>query len=79
MKEGCCVDLEIFGGKCFIFEKFGKCLFGWCCLFVLSYSKEVEYEDGCKELVFIDKDGNIYFDDGDIGDVNIEVVNNVEG
>ncbi|CAP60127.1 uncharacterized protein PODANS_1_4430 [Podospora anserina S mat+] len=79
LKEGRRADLETFGGKCPTLEKFGKCPSGWRCLFVSSHSKEVEHEDGRKELVLTDKDGNTYPDDGDTGDANTEVVNNVEG
>ncbi|KAK8103829.1 tRNA-dihydrouridine(47) synthase [Apiospora kogelbergensis] len=44
-------DLDTLGGKCPVFESFGRCPSGWKCRFVKSHSEEVEREDGRKELV----------------------------
>ncbi|KAI9171704.1 tRNA-dihydrouridine(47) synthase [NAD(P)(+)] [Paramyrothecium foliicola] len=56
LDEGRRNDLESFGGKCPIFEKHGKCPSGWKCRFVKSHMKEIEHEDGKKELVLVTKD-----------------------
>lgn len=47
-------DLNTFEGKCPVFEAYGRCNDGWKCRFVGSHSKEVEHEDGRKELVLIE-------------------------
>ena len=44
-------DIQTFGGKCPVWEKFGRCLSGWRCRFVSSHMEEVEREDGRKELI----------------------------
>ena len=49
-------DLETFNGVCPIWEVKGKCSAGWRCRFARSHSKEVELEDGRKELVLVTKD-----------------------
>ncbi|KAL0469030.1 tRNA-dihydrouridine synthase [Neurospora intermedia] len=51
LKEGRRPDLNVFGGKCPVWETHGKCSSGWRCLFVESHMKEIEHEDGRKELV----------------------------
>ncbi|KAH6656939.1 hypothetical protein BKA67DRAFT_175423 [Truncatella angustata] len=51
LKEGRREDLGTLGGKCHIFESYGQCPAGWKCRFVQSHSKEIEREDGRKELV----------------------------
>ncbi|RYP44365.1 hypothetical protein DL768_009167 [Monosporascus sp. mg162] len=53
LKEGRQDDLETFDGKCPVYEKYGKCASGWKCRFAKSHSKEVEHEDGRKELVLL--------------------------
>ncbi|KAI0009433.1 FMN-linked oxidoreductase [Xylariaceae sp. FL0662B] len=52
-KEGRREDLGTLGGKCPIFEKHGRCTSGWKCRFVKSHSKEIDHEDGRKELVLL--------------------------
>ncbi|CAG9955062.1 unnamed protein product [Clonostachys rosea f. rosea IK726] len=54
LAEGRREDVETFGGKCPIFEQHGRCSAGWKCRFVKSHMREVEHEDGRKELVLID-------------------------
>ncbi|KAH8596779.1 tRNA-dihydrouridine(47) synthase [NAD(P)(+)] [Bisporella sp. PMI_857] len=44
-------DLDTFGGNCPVWEAHGRCHDGWKCRFVGSHSKEIEHEDGRKELV----------------------------
>lgn len=46
-------DLQIFGGRCPMFEATGDCPVGWKCLFVKSHSTEVTHADGTKELVLV--------------------------
>ncbi|KAI1762340.1 FMN-linked oxidoreductase [Hypoxylon sp. FL1150] len=53
LKEGRRGDLETLGGKCPVFEKYGRCTSGWKCRFVNSHSKEIDHEDGRKELVLL--------------------------
>ncbi|KAK1754997.1 hypothetical protein QBC47DRAFT_382415 [Echria macrotheca] len=53
LKEGRRKDLEVFGGKCPVWETHGKCPAGWRCLFLSSHMKEIEHEDGRKELVLV--------------------------
>ncbi|KAI1106167.1 FMN-linked oxidoreductase [Jackrogersella minutella] len=53
LKEGRRDDLDTLDGKCPIFEKYGRCTAGWKCRFVKSHSKEVEREDGRKELILL--------------------------
>lgn len=51
LEEGRRGDCETLGGKCPVFEAYGKCSAGWKCRFVKSHSKEIEHEDGRKELI----------------------------
>jgi len=53
LEEGKRRDLDVFGGKCIVFETYGRCPSGWKCRFVGSHSKEVELEDGNTELVLM--------------------------
>ncbi|KAI5863012.1 FMN-linked oxidoreductase [Durotheca rogersii] len=53
LREGRRDDLDTLGGKCPIFEKYGRCVSGWKCRFVKSHSKEVERGDGRKELILL--------------------------
>ncbi|KAI2622521.1 FMN-linked oxidoreductase [Hypoxylon sp. NC1633] len=53
LKEGRREDLDTLDGKCPIFEKFGRCTAGWKCRFAKSHSKEIERDDGRKELVLV--------------------------
>ncbi|ROT39675.1 dihydrouridine synthase [Sodiomyces alkalinus F11] len=53
LEEGRRADVECFGGKCPVFEQCGRCPSGWKCRFVRSHMKEVEREDGRKELVLL--------------------------
>jgi len=57
LKEGKREDLTTFEGKCPVWEVYGVCHAGWKCRFVGSHSKEVEREDGRKELVLISREG----------------------
>jgi tRNA-dihydrouridine synthase 3 len=54
LEEGRREDAETFAGKCPVFEEYGVCFSGWKCRWVKSHMKEVEHEDGRKELVLID-------------------------
>lgn len=51
-------DLTTFESKCPVFEVKGTCPVGWKCRFVGSHSKEVEHEDGRKELILLSEDGS---------------------
>ncbi|KAI0126432.1 hypothetical protein BJ170DRAFT_405848 [Xylariales sp. AK1849] len=51
LSEGRREDCETLNGRCPVFETHGRCPAGWKCRFVKSHSKEVELEDGRKELV----------------------------
>ncbi|TRX93830.1 hypothetical protein FHL15_005212 [Xylaria flabelliformis] len=53
LAEGRRPDVETLGGKCPVFERYGRCPSGWKCRFVKSHSKEIQLEDGRKELVLI--------------------------
>ncbi|KAI0837609.1 FMN-linked oxidoreductase [Hypoxylon sp. FL0890] len=53
LKEGRREDLDTLDGKCPVFEEYGRCTAGWKCRFVKSHSKEVEREDGRKELILL--------------------------
>lgn len=53
LAEGRRPDLEVFGGKCPIYEAQGECPVGWKCLFVKSHSEEITHDDGRKELVLL--------------------------
>ncbi|TVY78383.1 tRNA-dihydrouridine(47) synthase [NAD(P)(+)] [Lachnellula suecica] len=57
LKDGKNEDLTTFESKCPVWEVNGRCHAGWKCRFVGSHSKEVEREDGRKELVLIEKEG----------------------
>jgi tRNA-dihydrouridine synthase 3 len=54
LKDGKRGDLTTFHAKCPVFEVNKKCYAGWKCRFAGSHSKEIEHEDGRKELVLID-------------------------
>ena len=47
-------DLTTFGGLCPVWDVKGICSLGWKCRFVGSHSKELDHDDGGKELVLID-------------------------
>lgn len=70
LKDGKRQDLETFDGKCPLFEKTGYCSAGWRCRFAGGHSKEIEHEDGRKELVLLEMK-----DDGKEGGV-VNVVDN---
>ncbi|KAH6692606.1 dihydrouridine synthase [Plectosphaerella plurivora] len=53
LEEGRRPDATTFNGKCHVFETYGRCPSGWKCRFVKSHMKEVEHEDGRKELVLL--------------------------
>lgn len=56
LKEGKREDLDTFKGACPIFDIKGRCSAGWRCRFAGAHSKEIEHEDGRKELVQIVND-----------------------
>ncbi|KAF4339619.1 tRNA-dihydrouridine synthase 3 [Fusarium beomiforme] len=58
LEEGRRGDVETFGGICPVFEAHGHCPSGWKCRFVKSHMKEIEHEDGRKELVLISTSAN---------------------
>ncbi|KAM0720573.1 hypothetical protein Q7P37_004709 [Cladosporium fusiforme] len=72
LKDGKREDLQTFNGKCPIWEQTGKCSAGWRCRFAGGHSKEVEREDGRKELVLLEKndDGKVQ-EEEDVGVVNV--------
>ena len=47
-------DLTTFNSVCPVWQEKGSCKIGWSCRFVRSHSKEIECEDGRKELVLVD-------------------------
>lgn len=53
------IENETFGGKCPVFEQYGCCYSGWKCRFVRSHMKEVEHDDGRKELVLLDNSADV--------------------
>ncbi|QUC18461.1 uncharacterized protein UV8b_02702 [Ustilaginoidea virens] len=55
LEEGRREDVETFDGRCPVFEQYGVCFSGWKCRFVKSHMKEMEHEDGRKELTLIDR------------------------
>lgn len=59
LKEGKRGDLATFAGQCPIFEVKGKCAAGWRCRFALSHAREVERDDGKKELVLVEKEAPV--------------------
>ncbi|KAI0016143.1 FMN-linked oxidoreductase [Xylariomycetidae sp. FL0641] len=56
LAEGRRPDVEELDGKCHVFETYGRCSSGWKCRFVKSHSKEIEHEDGRKEMVLLRKE-----------------------
>ena len=67
LKDGKREDLPTFDGLCPVWEVKGKCGAGWRCRFAGSHSKEIEREDGRKELVYVEKE-DVQKD----GDVKVE-------
>jgi tRNA-dihydrouridine synthase 3 len=65
LKEGKRDDLDTFDKRCPVWEVHGTCYAGWKCRFVSSHSKEIDREDGRKELVLIDKDDAKPLEDDD--------------
>lgn len=57
LAEGRRGDVEALGGKCHVFEQYGSCPSGWKCRFVRSHMREIELDDGRKELVLLDTAG----------------------
>lgn len=55
LEDGRRGDVETLGGTCPVFELHGVCPSGWKCRFVKSHMKEIEHEDGRKELILISK------------------------
>lgn len=75
-EEGRRGDVEVLGGRCPVFEVYGKCPSGWKCRFVKSHMKEVEHADGRKELVLVD---NTVKETTTINDSKIDGENGTEG
>ena len=55
LQQGKREDLSTFDGVCPVFKSTGNCVVGWRCRFASSHSKEIEREDGRKELVLVRK------------------------
>lgn len=55
LKEGKREDMKTWEGMCPSFENYGKCASGWRCRFLASHMKEIEHEDGRKELVLVEE------------------------
>lgn len=55
LKEGRRDDLMTWEGVCPAFESYGKCSSGWRCRFLSSHMKEIEHEDGRKELILVEE------------------------
>ncbi|KAG6119508.1 hypothetical protein E4U13_007564 [Claviceps humidiphila] len=72
LEEGRRGDVEAFEGKCPVFEQYGTCFSGWKCRFVRSHMKEVEHDDGRKELVLIDNSNDKEFA-GEDGSKKVQV------
>jgi len=53
LNEGKQDDLATFDGKCPVWDIRGICPAGWKCRFVGSHSRELDREDGTKELVLL--------------------------
>ncbi|KAI6814858.1 tRNA-dihydrouridine(47) synthase [Hortaea werneckii] len=75
LKDGKREDLGTFNGLCPIWEVKGRCSAGWRCRFAGSHSKEMEREDGRKELVLVDKESVEGGDKKDEEDEGVGVVN----
>lgn len=77
LQDGKREDMRTFGGLCPLYEARSKCPAGWRCRFASSHSKEIEHEDGRKELVLIQKDdgGQTNGQAGDQEDEGLGVVN----
>lgn len=63
LNEGKREDLQTFNGACPILEVKGVCAAGWKCRFAGSHSKEIEHEDGRKELVLLQDETTATNDD----------------
>ncbi|KAI0466643.1 hypothetical protein F4859DRAFT_518897 [Xylaria cf. heliscus] len=63
LAEGRRPDVESLNGKCPVFERYGRCPSGWKCRFVKSHSKEIQHEDGRKELVLVQEGEHTEVDD----------------
>ncbi|KAI0438035.1 hypothetical protein F4803DRAFT_536465 [Xylaria telfairii] len=63
LAEGRRPDVETLNGKCPVFERYGRCPSGWKCRFVKSHSKEIQHEDGRKELVLVQEGDQAGVDD----------------
>lgn len=75
LAEGRRSDLEVYEGKCPVWEKLGRCPNGWRCLFLRSHMKEIEHEDGRKELILIEDPDRKQ--PGDLGGDNMPGVVNI--
>lgn len=65
LKDGRKGDLTTLGGQCPVFAAYGTCYAGWKCRFVGTHSKEIEREDGRKELVLTYAEGAAPAEDDD--------------
>jgi tRNA-dihydrouridine synthase 3 len=54
LEDGKREDLETFGAICPVWQARGKCNHGWSCRFAGSHSREVERDDGRKEMVLLE-------------------------
>ncbi|KAI2638488.1 hypothetical protein GGS21DRAFT_508469 [Xylaria nigripes] len=63
LSEGRRPDVDTLNGKCPVFETHGRCPSGWKCRFVKSHSKEIQHEDGRKELILLQKGDHQESDD----------------
>lgn len=75
LEDGRRGDLDTFEGKCPVYEKYGRCYSGWRCRFVKSHMKEVEHEDGRKELVLVEDSAKKIEYNGEADEMSPGVVN----
>ena len=52
-------DLDTFNSLCPVYEERGRCAAGWKCRFAGSHSKEIEHDDGRKELVLVEDENSV--------------------
>ena len=76
LKDGKREDVQTFNGVCPVWQIKGKCSAGWRCRFAGSHSKEVEHDDGRKELVMLgteqnEPNGHAEQEDEGLGVVNV--------
>lgn len=74
MSKGRRGDLSTFEGKCPVYEVNGRCFSGWKCRFISSHSKEIQREDGRKELILIEENK---VDSSEDYDIQVGVYNTI--